>query len=403
MAYFNYKAYISDTKQVSGLVEAPTIDTAARLLKDKQLFVIELREAKTKYNINNALAKFRKVGFVDIVNFTRQLATMTVAGLQLPEALAILSDQTPNPVFAQVIRDIEHQIVSGSNLANSLAKYPKYFNPIYISLIRAGESSGMLDQVLSKLAETLESQQEFISKVKGAMIYPAVILTGMIGVIVVMMTVVIPKLTDMYKDFGATLPWSTQLLMNISDFTIKSWWVVLILLVTGILIFRKWRKTVIGEFMIDSLILKIPVWGELQRKMILVDFTRTLGMLVSAGVHILDGLKILKDALGNVLFRNAIFEIAQKVEKGFSLADSFSQHDIFPPIVSQMIRVGEETGKLDETMTKLAHYFQSESEHTVKGLTTLIEPIIMIFLGVGVGFIVISVITPIYNLTNQIK
>jgi type II secretory pathway component PulF len=403
MSYFRYKAYINDTKQVSGLVEAPSAGAAARLLKEKQLFVIDVREVTNKFNINNVLIKFKRVGFNDIVNFTRQLATMTVAGLQLPEALSILHEQTTNPVFAQVIEDIEHQIVSGSDLATSLEKYPKHFTKIYVALIRAGETSGMLDTVLMRLADTLEAQQEFRQKVKGAMMYPMIIVVGMIIVVTIMMTVVIPQLTSMYKDFGTTLPWSTQLLMNISDFFVHFWWLIIIACIGLYIGYNRWKKTLIGEFVIDTLILKVPVWGELQRKMIMVDFTRTLGMLINSGIHILDGLKILKGAVGNVLFRNAIYEISQKVEKGFSLGDSFAQHEIFPPIISQMIKVGEETGKLDETMTKLSTYFQSETEHTVKNLTTLIEPIIMVVLGVGVGFIVISVITPIYDLTNQIK
>jgi type II secretory pathway component PulF len=403
MGYFRYKAFINDNKSVSGLVEAPSAEAAARLIKEKQMFVVEIKEVKGKYDINNFLMKFKGVGFGDVVNFTRQLATMTVAGLQLPESLSILHEQASNPVFGAVINDIDHQIMSGSNLADALSKYPKYFSKIYVALVRAGESSGLLDQVLTRLAETLESQQEFRSKVKGAMMYPAIIVIGMIVVVAIMMTVVIPQLTSMYKDFGTTLPWSTQLLMNISDFFVHFWWLVGFLVIGGVIFFNRWKKTMFGEFILDTLVLKIPVWGDLQTKIILVDFTRTMGMLIGAGIHILDALKILKDALGNVLFRNAIFEISQKVEKGFTLGDSFSQHDIFPLIVPQMIKVGEETGKLDETMNKLASYFQSETEHMVKGLTTLIEPIIMVVLGVGVGFIVISVITPIYNLTNQIK
>jgi type II secretory pathway component PulF len=403
MSFFRYKAFINDNKPVSGLVEAPTADAAAHLIKEKQMFVVDISEVKNKYNFNNLLVKFKRVGFNDIVNFTRQLATMMVAGLQLPEALSILRAQSANPLFTSVIQDIEHQVISGSNLADSLAKYPSYFSKIYVALIRAGESSGLLDQVLTRLAESLESQQEFKSKVKSAMMYPAIIVVGMVAVVSIMMTVVIPKLTDMYKDFGTELPWTTQLLMNISDFFVHFWWLAGIMLVGGVIFFNRWRKTMLGEFVIDTVVLKIPVWGDLQKKIILVDFTRTMGMLVGAGIHILDALKILKDALDNVLFRNAIFEISQKVEKGFTLGDSFAQHDIFPLIVPQMIKVGEETGKLDETMLKLSNYFQTETEHMVKGLTTLIEPLIMVVLGVGVGFIVISVITPIYNLTNQIK
>jgi type II secretory pathway component PulF len=403
MPYFNYKAYVNSTDTVTGLVEAPSADAAARLLREKQLFVIDVSEAKNKIQLSALTARFKRAGFGDVVNFTQQLSTMVVAGLQLPEALSILAGQSDNPAFAQVLEDIEHQIVGGSNLGDALEKYPKYFSTVYIALIRAGESSGMLEQVLVKLAESLESQQEFRSKVKGAMIYPVIIVIAMAAVITVMMTVVIPKLTDMYKDFGASLPWTTQLLMNISGFFVKFWWLMIAVIVGATVFFNRWKKTAIGEFTIDTLILKVPIWGNLQRKVILVDFTRTLGMLVGSGVHILDALRVLKDTLGNIIFRNAVHEIAEKVEKGFPLGETFAQHEVFPPIVSQMIKVGEETGKLDETLTKLSKYFQTESEQLVKGLTTAIEPVIMVVLGLGVGFIVISVITPIYNLTSSFK
>jgi type IV pilus assembly protein PilC len=212
-----------------------------------------------------------------------------------------------------------------------------------------------------------------------------------------------PKLTGLYKDFNVQLPWTTLLLMAISDFFVRFWWLMIFGIGGAVWLFRKWRKTPFGELVVDQLVFKIPLFGELQKKIILVDFTRTLGMLVASGIHILEGLQILKNSLGNVLFRNAIGEISKKVEKGFPLGDSFAQYAVFPPIVSQMMKVGEETGKLDETLTKLSKYFQSESETLVKGLTTAIEPIIMVIMGVGVGFIVISVITPIYNLTSQFK
>ena len=327
---------------------------------------------------------------------------MIVAGLSLPDSLTILRTQTTNPAFARVL-DIEHQIVGGGNLADSLGKYPTYFPAIYVALIRAGESSGTLDKVLSRLAETLEAQREFKSKVQGAMIYPVIIVIGMVAVVMVMMTVVIPKLTDLYKDFGISLPVSTQILITMSQFFVRFWWLMIIAGVGGFFGFMKWKKTAVGERIMDSLILRIPLFGELQKKVILVEFTRTLGMLITAGIHILEGLNILRDSVGNVLFRDAITDISKKVEKGFPLGDTFAQYDVFPPIVSQMMKVGEETGKLDDTLGKLSHYFETESEHLVKGLTTAIEPIIMVVLGVGVGFIVISVITPIYNLTSQFK
>lgn len=403
MAVFQYKARAKDGKIVSGLVEAPSETVAARLLHDKQLFVVGLTRSGNSFSFSTFTNRIQRVGFADIVNFTRQLATMIVAGLPLPEALTILRSQATNKVFISMLSDVERQIVGGGTLGDALSKYPAYFSTTYIALVRAGESSGTLDQVLSRLADILESQREFKSKVQGAMIYPIIILVGMAGVVFVMMTVVVPKLTDLYKDFNIDLPASTVLLMSISGFFVKFWWLMIILTVVGGELFRRWRKTPEGELVVDTILLKIPLFGELQKKVVLVEFTRTLGMLIASGIHILEGLQILRESLGNVLFRNAIGEIGKKVEKGFPLGDTFAQYPVFPPIVSQMMKVGEETGKLDDTLLKLSRYFQSESENLVKGLTTAIEPIIMVVLGVGVGFIVISVITPIYNLTSQFK
>jgi type II secretory pathway component PulF len=403
MAVFQYKARGTDNKIISGLVEAPGESAASKLLHEKQLFVISLGKSTDRFSFNAIQQKFQKVGLTDIVNFTRQLATMMVAGLSLPEALTILHAQTTNKIFATMLQEIEHQITGGGSLADSIAKYPEIFSTSYIALVRAGESSGTLDQVLTRLADILESQREFRSKVQGAMIYPVIIVVGMVGVVFVMMTVVVPKLTELYKDFNIELPASTRILMSVSSFFVNFWWLMILVFIGAGILFQRWRKTPEGELIIDSLILKIPLFGTLQKKILLVEFTRTLGMLIASGIHILEGLRILKASLNNVLFRNAITEIAKKVEKGFPLGDTFAQYEVFPPIVSQMMKVGEETGKLDDTLLKLSRYFQSESENLVKGLTTAIEPIIMVVLGVGVGFIVISVITPIYNLTSQFK
>jgi len=403
MPVFQYKARGGDGNILTGLVDAPSQEVAIRLLHEKQLFVVGIQVAKEKISLSKIQEYFKRVTFNDIVNFTRQMSTMIVAGLSLPEALTILRTQTTNQVFSDVLMDIEHQIVAGGNLGDALAKYPRYFSATYIALIRAGEASGTLDQILTRLSESLEAQRDFRGKVSGAMIYPAIIVIAMVGVIFVMMTVVMPKLTGLYKDFNLKLPWTTLLLMGISDFFVHFWWLVILVGGGAVVLFQRWRKTPFGELIVDQLMFKIPLFGELQKKIILVDFTRTLGMLVASGIHILEGLQILKNSLGNVVFRNALDEISKKVEKGYPLGDSFAQYEVFPPIVSQMMKVGEETGKLDETLTKLSKYFQSETETLVKGLTAAIEPIIMVILGVGVGFIVISVITPIYNLTSSFQ
>jgi type II secretory pathway component PulF len=402
MADYSYKARDSQGRVITGVVEAPNSEGATRLLHEKQLFIISLSQGRVRAK-GGSSSPLKKVNFTEIVNFTRQLSTMVVAGLSLPESLTILRAQTTNQTFSRVLMDIEHQIVGGGNLADALARYPQHFPPIYIALVRAGESSGQLDQVLTRLADSMESEREFRSKVTGAMIYPVIIFVGMGVVVMIMMTVVIPKLSELYRDFGVDLPFTTQLLISMSEFMVKFWWLVIAGTIGAVYAFLRWKETKAGEYFIDTVTLKIPLFGELQKKIILVEFTRTLAMLISSGIRLLDALHILRDALGNVLFRNAIIEISKKVERGFPLGDTFAQYAVFPPIVSQMMKVGEETGKLDDTLIKLSKYFQSESEHLVKGLTTAIEPIIMVILGVGVGFIVISVITPIYNLTSQFK
>lgn len=400
MAFYTYKARDSNRKIVSGLVDAPSHDAALRLLHEKRLFILDIKQAQAAGV--GGLGK-KKVSFNDIVNFTRQLATMTVAGLSLSEALTILRGQMSNSPFGSILGEIDHHIVGGGNLADALAKFPQHFTPIYVSLVRAGETSGHLDVVLARLAENMENQKEFRAKVLGALMYPVIIIVGMAIVIMIMMTVVIPKLTEMYNDFGISLPWSTQLLISSSGFFVRFWWLILIVGIGGFIGVSRWKKTQLGEYVFDSMLLRLPIFGELQKKVILVEFTQTLSMLINSGIRLLDGLRILKEAVGNVVFRNIIMEISRKVERGFPLGETFAQYEEFPPIVSQMIKVGEETGKLDETLAKLSKYFQSESEQLIKSLTTAIEPIIMVVLGVGVGFIVMAVITPIYSLTTQIK
>jgi type IV pilus assembly protein PilC len=404
MNRFSYIAKTPDNTSITGIVEALTVKEALQMLRKKNLFIIDIEEKKQHIFEQFLSSRTKRVKFNDIVTFTRQFSTMITAGLMIPDALIILEQQTTNTALQVMLHDISQHVTTGSSLTEAFLRHKQAFSPIYISLIRAGELSGSLDKVLERLSDTLESQKEFRGKIVGAMIYPIIILFGMCGVIIVMMTVVIPKLSSLYKDFNMELPLSTKILIAVSEFLIGPGGILSAVgLVIGTLFFLRWRKTLSGRRIVDSLILKIPVIGPLLTKIMLVEFTRTMSMLSSSGIHVLDSIKMLRSSLGNIQFEEALLVISRKVERGFSLADSFSSHVIFPPIVSQMIRVGEETGKLDDTLFKLSKYFQSESEHLVRGLTTAIEPIIMVFLGVGVGFIVISVITPIYNLTSNFR
>ncbi len=403
MAFFTYKAINTTGQVVTGMVEGPTDKSAAKLLREKDLMVVSLVSADKLWTIEGLTNRMSRPGFGDVVNFTRQLSTMITAGLTLPDALNILHAQTTNPHFARIILDIEHKVVGGGNLADALEAQKGLFPQLYTALVRAGESSGTLDRVLARLADTMEAERELRAKVIGAMIYPIIIIIAMVIVIAVMMLVVIPKLSDLYTDFGMELPITTRTLIALSNFSVTYWWAVLLFIFGSVVLYSRWSKTEVGRRLIDSMIFRIPLFGELIKKLILVEFTRTLAMLIAAGIHILEGLRILKNTLTNQMFREALDEISSEVEKGYPIGESFAQHEVFPPIVSQMMKVGEETGKIDETLTKLSSYFDTETDHLIKGLTTAIEPIIMVVLGVGVGFIMFSIIVPLYNLTSQIK
>ncbi|MBI4999456.1 type II secretion system F family protein, partial [Candidatus Gottesmanbacteria bacterium] len=334
MPFFNYKVRDQKGKLVTGVVETKSEKDAASLLREQGFLVVELTSAGG-LTLSSLTTPLKRVSFSDIVTFTRQLSTMITAGLTLTDALAILRGQTPNQAFAKILDDILHEIEAGNNLASALEKYPQHFSKIYICLIRAGEAGGMVDQVLSRLADNLEKQREFNSKTRGAMIYPATIVIGMVVVVFIMMTMVVPKLTALYKDFGLALPITTRILISISGFFITFWWAILAVVAGLIFGFRAWRKTPMGTRILDSLVLRLPLWGNLKKQIILVEFTRTLGLLVGAGLPILEALNIVSDSLDNVIYREGIKEAAQKVEKGFPLGVPLAQNPNFPPILGQ--------------------------------------------------------------------
>jgi len=400
MKRFNYKAKDKAGRLVVGEVEAATPEHAAKLVRGKGLVVISIT---SKFDSPFALLmRMRdKVTQGDVTTFTRQLATMITAGLPIVEALQILRTQSKGSmqkVVGQIFADVE----AGEALSIALARHPKAFSKTYIALIKSGEVGGVMDEVLARLADSMEKQQEFKGKVKGALIYPAVVVTGMLGVALIMMIFVIPRLTSLYTEFDASLPVPTKILIGISNLMIKLWPVLLALVGFGLYIFKLYRETKAGRTKTDELMFKIPIIGELQKQVILTDLSRTLALMVGAGVSILEALSITSEVVGNSIISNALKDAAKQVEKGFPVAFAFARHpDAFPFLLSQMIAVGEETGKMDEVLTKISHIYEVESDQKVKSLTSAIEPIIMVLLGLGVGFLVIAVILPIYNLTSQ--
>lgn len=400
MKRYNYKAKDKSGKTVTGEVEAASEALAVKLIREKGLVVLSLTPQFKGLSFLFGGIK-NKVPKGDIALITRQLATMVSAGLPITESLLVLRNQAKGmtqKVVGQVLADVE----SGESLSKACAKHPKVFSPTYLALLESGEAGGVIDKVLVRLADNLEKDQEFKSKVKGAMIYPVIILIAMAGVIFIMMVFVLPKMMSLYAEFGADLPLPTKILMGFSGFMVK-FWPLMTLLVLGLGYgFGMFRKTPQGRKKIDEWLLKLPIAGELQRQVILTELTRTLALMTSAGVSILEGLNITAGVVGNKVMSDAIKDVAIQVEKGFPIAYSFARHpDAFPYLLSQMMAVGEETGKTDEILQKLSHIFEVESNEKVKALTASIEPLVMVILGVGVAFLVIAVIMPIYNLTSS--
>lgn len=400
MQRYLYRAKDLHNKYHNGLVEARDKKEAANLLKERNFYIISLRE-EGQDPLKSLASIISRVSFNDVVNFTRQLATMVTAGLTLSESLSILKNQIKNPAMTRVVIQIEEDVQGGKSFAASADKFPKVFAPVYRSLIRAGEASGKLDDVLNRLADTMEKSRDFKAKTKGAFVYPVIVVIGMAIVIFIMMTLVIPKLTSMYQDFGVELPLPTRVLIATSNFFVNRWYVIIGGTVGGVFLFLKWKKTPSGSRLWDKMLLSIPVFGNLMKETTLVEVTRTLSILIGAGIPILEAIEISEGAVNNIWYKEALKDVETKVEKGFPLGQPFGDNPIFPPILGQMVSVGEQTGKLDDALFKLSRYFEGESEVAVKALTTLMEPLIMVVLGVGVGFLVLAVLLPIYSLTSQ--
>lgn len=398
---FKFSCRDKEGRVVKGTIEAQDGKKAVAILREQGLLVIQLTPKKEN-PFFLARKKIHRVSFADLVNFTRQLATMFTAGLSLIQALRILREQVENLGLRKIIEEVTLEVEAGSSFAKALERQP-LFPKTYTSVVSSGEASGMLDEVLLKLADNLEKQHALRAKIKGALIYPAIILIVMGAVVFIMMVVVMPRMSRMYQEFGATLPQATQILISLSNLTAKFWWLGIVFLIFFYFLYSFWRKTPVGKRATDHFWLKFPLLGQLLKQQLLAEFSRTLGLLITAGVPILEGLGLVSEAVGNTLYQEQINRAQKEVEKGYPLSLVLSQSPLFPPILTQMIKVGEETGKIDETLTRVSNYFETTSEQTIKGLTTAIEPLIMVLLGLGVGFLVIAVIMPIYNLTSSIQ
>lgn len=399
MADFVYKAKDIQGIEHVGDIQSPDKQSAVSTIRKKGFIIISLQPKESQTNKLFGWL-LNRVSFTELVILTRQLATMVSSGLVLSEAIDILEEQASNKTLKKTLGELSQNVKGGLTLAQAFSKYPHIFPNLYVNLIKSGEASGKLDQVLLQMADGLEKDREFRAKVKGAMIYPVVVLTMMFVVIIIMMIFVIPKLTNLYSQSTMELPLPTKILIISSTLFINFWWVCLIIVVGGIILINKWNKTPEGNFFLGKLVLKLPVIGIIVTNVTLTNFSRTFGLLTSAGIPLLESISIVSDLISNPVFKKALKESYVGVEKGLPFSTLLTAA-VFPKIVGQMIKVGEETGKVDEIFYKLADYFESESNHLLKNLTVAIEPIVLVLLGIGVGFLVISIILPIYKLTTS--
>lgn len=400
---FIYKAKLNDgIRENTGTIDAPNKNAAISKLRSSGLFVYSLKPVKEKTAaFFNVFSFLENISLSEKVKFTDQMASMLNAGLPITKSLEILSTQTKNKKMGQILQSVLNDVESGAPLSKAIQNQGAIFSPSYVSLLRAGEASGKVDEVMRRLADTLEKQREFGSKVKGAMIYPGIITTAMFLVFFLIVVFVIPKMSAIYDSFEIELPLMTKALISLSDFLIGFWWITISLglaIITGIRIFA---ATTEGEQIFSTISLKLPVFGEIIRQSSIVELTRTLGLLDEAGVPIIEALAISKNSMKNKLFRDSIDRFIDDVKHGLPLSQSIEKEKIYPQMVAQMLVVGEETGTVGARLNGLAKYYEGEVDKVVKNLSTAMEPLIMLMLGLMVGVLIISVIMPIYQLTSQ--
>lgn len=400
MPLFKYKALDRHRKTITGMVEAANKEIAADILVDKGLSVLTV-EKKRVIDTSKILAIFNRVKIKDLVIFSRQLSVLVSANLPIIKSLQVLKEQTSNPYFQKVISNIVEEIEGGEKLSKAFAKYPDVFSAFYISMVRSGETSGKLDEILNYLADQQEKDYDLTSKIKGAMIYPAFIMSGLVVVGAVMMIFVVPKLTAILEESGGELPLTTRMLIGMSNALKNYWWAFILVIFVLFGIFKYYTKTETGRKQWDYIKLRLPVFGPLFQKIALVRFTRGFATLLIGGVTISQSLEITADIVGNDVYKRIILETMKEVENGKSIATVFLRSKVVPKMISQLMVMGEETGKLDDILLRMSDFYAREVDNMVSNLVTLIEPLIMVLMGVAVGGLVTAIIMPMYNLASQ--
>jgi type IV pilus assembly protein PilC len=395
MPTFKYKASDKSGKELSGTIEATSKDSATQVLRGRYQNVISVARS-TSINIS-----FGGVKAKDLVVFSRQFSVLVSANVALVQSLRLLVDQTENVKLKNIIAIVADDVDGGARLSDSLMKHPKIFSNFYINVVRSGETSGKLDEVLNYLADELEKDYDMTSKIKGAMIYPAFVLCGLGGVGVMMIVFVIPKLMDVITQSGAQLPIATRILIGVSNIMTHYWWLILIILIGLFALLKYLTGTPSGKMFFDKILLKLPIFGHLFQLIYLVRFTRSLQTLIIGGVSISKGLAITAEVVNNSVYKRIIEETKKEVEDGNSISSVFSRSKEIPNMVAQMMSIGEKTGRLDVILERITDFYSREINNIVANLMTLMEPIIMVVMGIGVGIMVAAVIMPMYSLSSS--
>lgn len=397
MPIFTYTARATNGDLKTATIEAASRDAVIAQLRKMRLAVVKIDE--------NAQKATRKgsVKIRDIVVFTRQFSTMVNAGLPLVQALDILAKQTENKTLSSITRQVMFDVESGYTLADSMAKHPRAFTALYTNMVAAGEAGGILDVILNRLASFLEKNDKLIRKVKGAMIYPTSILAVAVGAIAILLIFVIPTFEDMFASVGVPLPFPTRIVIGMSKGLQSYWWAIIAFFVGSFFLMKRYYASPNGKLAIDRLLLKLPVLGDVLRKSSVSRFTRTLGTLIASGVSILEGLEITARTAGNRVVQDAIMASRASIAGGETIAAPLAKSGVFPPMVISMISVGESTGGLDEMLSKIADFYDDEVDAAVGGLLSLLEPMMIVFLGIAVGGMIMAMYLPIFDMVNAVQ
>lgn len=396
MLTYHYKARDNkDGSLVVGEVQAESESAAVKLIIDRKLFPVEVN---TEAPTGSLFSKKTRVKAKDRIIFTRQLSTLIGAGLPLVQSMRTVRGQVSSKALQDIIDSVIASVEGGSTLSSAFGAHPKVFNQVYVSLIGAGESSGTLDETLERLANQQEKDAAIASKIRGAMIYPLIVMAVVLGVLVFMLTTVLPQVGSLYKDLGKTLPFLTQALLAISNFATNFWWLVILILGGAGYAAFNYSKSSTGRRELDGLKMRTPVFGKLFMKVYMARYARTLGTLVRSGLPLLEALDITKDAVSNVLVAETIEESIKQVRGGKALSTSIENKKTFLPLVPQMIKIGEQSGTIDQMLDRVASFYEAEVDDEVKNLSTTLEPVMMVVLGLTVGLIVLAVLLPVYSL-----